>query len=285
MQLLTKEQFSVFENEVKKLMKSNGELSSGNVTPKGDALGATICTAIDQAAPKLNLSSGSASSFSPVGKQEIAVCQPDKNVAISTLQGFFSKKTGISIALAGESHAYKDPVPVEPQLPRGQGGMVLAMLGGDTDGWTPQMFALAQQEQVKFGGVLQEIRDYPTKLDAYRKSQKDCARAKTLMKQFPEVDLLVLERRMMEYRGYETNVTRKEDDLLGDWSIRQRSTLIAAYIFLCAAGGPSGHVLLIFGEEHKDILDFFEYFATNSKAITNVAHVQRNYCLIKSHVN
>lgn len=292
MKLLSKEQFSIAEGEIKRLVQATGESNSSGVVLKVDDLASTVCTAIDQAAPRLNIGGGgSSTSSSVVGKQDLIVSQPDVNVAISTLQGFFLK-TGISIALCGESHAYKDPAPEQPKLLPGQGEMVQAMLNNDTDGWTQREFTMARKEQQELAGILQEIQQYPAKLDSYRRSQKDCVRAKHLLKNatggqlFAKVDLIVLERAMKLYTGfYDKSITVTEDDLLGEaWSIRQRSALMAAYIFLCAAGGPSGHVLVMFGEEHKDILDFFEYFATHSKAFTDVSHVQRNFCLIASHV-
>ena len=286
--VLTKEQFAPVQEEARKLMTPTGESSSSGVS-KAEYLATTACAAIDAAAPRLDISGGGGASSSPVGKQDVVVCQSDVNVAISTLQGFFLKG-GVSIALAGESHRYKDDPPDEPKATPGLGGLAQAVLDNDTQGWGPREFLMAQQDQQKLAAFQLEKTKFDLEMKTYRDSQADCRRAKELLKNgtggtvFPKADLIVLERAMKEYASFKSAVTVREDDLLGEWSIRQRSALIAAYIFVCAAAGPSGHVLVIFGEEHKDIFDFFEYFATHSKAFTNVGHVQRNYCLIESHV-
>lgn len=75
----------------------------------------------------------------------------------------------------------------------------------------------------------------------------------------------------------------------------QRSMVVAGYIFLCLAGGDQvfvpgavpqpviDKVFLFYGENHKDILDQFEYFARHSTAnwLQNRA---RNLVLIRSSV-
>jgi hypothetical protein len=74
----------------------------------------------------------------------------------------------------------------------------------------------------------------------------------------------------------------------------QRSMVVAGYIFLCLAGGPQvqtpppvtdviDKVFLFYGENHKDILDQFEYFARHSTA-NWVQNRARNLVVARSSV-
>jgi len=93
----------------------------------------------------------------------------------------------------------------------------------------------------------------------------------------------------------ETNLTTVP---AGDFGLgltsAQRSMVVAGYIFLCLAGGPQVNtpapvlpvidkVFLFYGENHKDILDQFEYFARHSTA-NWLQNRSRNLVLIRSSV-
>lgn len=203
--------------------------------------------------------------------------------AIGTIQNLFGK-SGISLVMCGEDHRYKDDAPVQPKLD----AMVEALNTGDTDGWSPRLMAETQSRAQAYAAAQNT---YQTDLAHYNTSMSDYRRALSLCvlsgggEQFPKPGLTVVERRMQ----YDPpGPTARETDLIKQgFSNKQRSALIAAYIFLCVAGGDQGgndRVLIFFGEEHADILDQFEYMVRNSIHVTWLNKRKRNYGIIASHV-
>jgi len=93
-----------------------------------------------------------------------------------------------------------------------------------------------------------------------------------------EPTAIVLERKIGYYvpKGF-TGITIDEDDLTTSGGMKYghgmglhvRSVVIAGYVFLCLAVGDQKSqekILIFFGENHKDILEHFEYFVQNSAA-------------------
>jgi hypothetical protein len=169
-----------------------------------------------------------------------------------------------------------------------------ALATNDTEGWSQSDFSYANK-------VVQEYRDKKNEFKSFdfkrhNAALKDFSRAELLQDlgksgtTFPKADLIVIERGLKKFYGLGGSSVVREDDLLPaeTFSIRQRSLLVAAYLFFCAVAGgqqDDARVLLFFGEEHRDIIDFFEYFALYSDAHRWIRKLSRNYCLIPSHVN
>src|SRR5262249_1477252 len=108
---------------------------------------------------------------------------------------------------------------------------------------------------------------------------------------YPQPNLVIFERKM-GYNAPPGISTAREDALMTptgytvnaglNLNDRQRSFAVAAYIFLCVAGGPQNQhdrVLLFYGENHADIFDHIEYFAQHS-TINWVQKRPRNYVII-----
>jgi hypothetical protein len=207
--------------------------------------------------------------------------------AIGTIQSLFAK-SGISIAVCAEDHRYKDDPPVKPKIDPYTKGMRDAINAGDTEGWLPKDLAAAQ---IKIQLHAAAKQTYRTQLAWYNASMCDYKRGQSLAllsgggEQFPKPGLTILERGMTY--DPESNPVRESDIIKYGYTNKQRSALIAAYIFLSVAGGDQGaddRVLVFFGEEHLDLLEYFEYFVRNSYMIPWVNKRKRNYGIIASHV-
>jgi hypothetical protein len=121
---------------------------------------------------------------------------------------------------------------------------------------------------------------------------KDYPRAQAIIKladggETVAPDLVILERGMIYNPGNSKKFVKEEELIATGFSIKQRSAVVAAYLFLCAGGGKIGEnfrVLIFFGEEHKDIFDWFEGLAQMSVSLPWVKGSKRNYGLVPSHV-
>ncbi len=129
----------------------------------------------------------------------------------------------------------------------------------------------------------------------YAKSKSDQERGAQLKllaqggAQFPKADLVLLEKKLRNF--YPNNAEDVHEESLfpnlESLSARKRSRIIAAYLFLCFAGGDQSkqdRVLILIGENHVDIFEHLERFIQESTAITWVKNRPRTYLTIPSHV-
>lgn len=107
--------------------------------------------------------------------------------------------------------------------------------------------------------------------------------------QFPQADLVLLEKKLREFYPF-NEADLYEEQLfpnLESLNAKKRSEIIAAYLFLSLADGDQSkqdRVLILIGENHKDIPDHLEEFVQKSTAITWVKNRLRAYLNIASHV-
>jgi len=273
------------------------------LTPKVDraahafgAIASTVLSAIDSSVKNGDVAIGNQEKLDALSGDKAGVpkvtYQPQINVAIGALQSTFSQ-SGISIAVCGEDHTYRDGKPEATPLSDLDKQMKELIKSGDIEGFEPKDLAPFRK---KFAARKEEKRSLAPKIARWKASELDRQRGDQLAElaagaeTMPKPDLVVLERGL-KYQG-PVDETIFEEAISGSadtgWSIKQRSALIAGYIFLCAAGGDqtaNDRVLVFFGEEHAaDIVDFFELFASRSSQIPWVKKRARHYCLIPSHV-
>ena len=274
------------------------------LTPKVDraahafeTIRATVLSAIDASVQNGDVAIGKQEKLDALSTDTASTpkvtYEPQINVAIGALQATF-RQSGISMAVCGEDHTYRDGKPqVEPLSGLDQ-SMKQLIKNGETEGFHPRELLPFQK---KFAARKAEKRNLAPKIARWERSILDRDRGDLLAElaagaeTIPKPDLVVLERGL-KYQG-PLDETIFEEAISGPadtgWSIRQRSALIAGYIFLCAAGGDqtaNDRVLVFFGEEHAaDILDFFEFFALRSSQIPWVRKRTRHYSLIPSHVH
>jgi len=146
-----------------------------------------------------------------------------------------------------------------------------------------------------------------TLLGETHNNQADTARANALIAQMAAGNLtptFLIQERGMTYpwpNPYGGAIAREQNLTTvpaGNFGLgltsAKRSMVVAGYIFLCLAGGPQvqtpapvtnviDKVFLFYGENHKDILDQFEYFARHSTA-NWLQNRSRNLVLARSSV-
>jgi hypothetical protein len=205
-------------------------------------------------------------------------------IAIGTIQAVFGK-AGISIAMLGEDHGYKEDAPRPPNVPAELQGIEDSL--DELRVTDPGFFRQIGRRVAEFQHAQ---RTYQADSAHYEKSLLDMRRAQTITtladggEQIPKPDLTIVER-AMQYDP-QSNPVRETDIIKHGFTIKQRSALIAAYIFLSVAGGDQSgddRVLILFGAQHADIFDYFDEFARKSKSIPWIKMRKRNYAVIKSH--
>lgn len=282
-----------FINDTDFLFKLTPRLDRGQQDFKGVAV--TTLDVIDGCVKEGIFSFGKSEGLSGMpGDQpgnQIVTFPPNVNVAISGLRSVLSE-TGISIAVFGEEHTYQKPKPSVGPLSDLDKEMKGIIRDGDTGGFDERDI---RRFQKKFDDRRLQKQNLAPHVDFWNLSDLDRQRGDRIAElaeggvAFPKADLVVLERGLL----YQTPLdeTIMEDVITGSaesgWSIKMRSAIISAFIFLCVAGGQSANdrVLVFFGEEHaEDILNFFEFFALYSTQVSWVRTRKRQYCLVSSHI-
>lgn len=258
-----------------------------------EGVGATVLRAIDDCIKEgifpMGKAQGGNSGDQP--GNDVVKFQPNRNVAISGIRGVLSE-AGISIVVLGEEHTYQKPKPSVPPLSYLDKEMKGLINSGDTEGFSQKDLAPFIR---RIDGRRQEKQNLGPRINFWNLSDLDRQRGDAVAEiagggvAFPKADLVIFERGLT-YQG-PVDETYMEDVITGSaesgWTIRTRSALISAFIFLCIACGEAANdrVLVFFGEEHAlDILNFFEFFASNSTQAGSVRTRRRHYGLIPSHV-
>jgi hypothetical protein len=230
--------------------------------------------------------------------------QPDTQASIGTIQNIFGKP-GISIAMCGENHKYKDGPPDRPkkdpliqaakqevrnwnsQNPQNPFTLKRFFKDDNPDYWKNDLKPRINQYAAKKLEFEDEVRRYRLSVQDQARAQQLILLASGAMEIQP--DLVILERALKHGAPASSQKFVKEEDLINTaLSIKQRSAILAAYLFLCAAGGDRSdnfRVLIFIGEEHKDLFDCFEDLAQHSAALPWVKDIKRNYGLLPSHVS
>ena len=259
--------------------------------PRGKVVWVVVLNEIDRIVEKKIIrieSEKSGGLQNDLGGAPVKESLPETEAAIGKVRDTFGN-SGISIAFCGEDHSYQHPEP-ELKVP-------------EPSDWEKQWEKWynegelgehdAQDYLRKKGQREKETEkaksDFKILHKSWEQSVQDQSRAETLHNYVNgnniAADLVVLERGM----GYlkVKNEIREETILEMGFRIRQRSALVAAYIFLCVAGGDqtgNDRILVFFGDEHQDILECFEHYVNDSVEIPWVRKRKRNYCHIPSHV-
>jgi hypothetical protein len=222
--------------------------------------------------------------------------QPAIQAAIGGVEAAFRNR-GISIAIVGEDHTYQSTSSdlklvkqfatsmsydeavemIAAQKPWNQGG-----LGGlDERVRTRMLLGKAMFEK--------ETESYPGSLQDQARAQQLILLARGGMRFAP--DLIIVEKGLQyDIAVHERTVIKEEtimNNLQNEFTNEHRSMALAAYIFLCVAGGDqttSDRILIFIGERHKDIFDYFDDFALRSQTIPWVRRRPRTYLLLPSHV-
>lgn len=249
--------------------------------------------------------------------------QPGLNVATGKVQESFSH-AGMSIAICAEDHRYQKAEPVHP-LDKLRSSISAAMFNHQdvqaliqnrpdicfsdnflkklkdqtaVHAWIQGWFDTYLETVVEnLSGVdtVQKLRDLQIDQQYFDHSKLDFERGKQLKllaeggTQIPKPDLLILERDLRKYYPAAQDDVH-EDELFKEHlglNYKQRSMVIAAYIFLSLAGGDqskSDRVLILIGENHLDIFDQLEVMIDGSTAVTWLKSRPRTYLTIPSNV-
>ncbi len=251
--------------------------------PKGQELADVVTTAIDAYIEKGTIKLGTQNSDKLHAESGATTTNtlPEKEAAIGKVQEVFAE-TGISLAFCGEDHNYMyDRAVIEPRSDEYQLMKNWIATGeldpGDAD------FLRRKQARAKMKinvGQRQAIWD---------KSARDRSRAETLQYYVRgdrlAVDIVFFERGMI-YPKVPKEV-REEAILKNGFKIKERSALVAAYLFLCVAGGDQtgdDRIIVFFGAEHADVLTAFEHLVLKSTQVPWVRKRKRNYCNIPTNV-
>jgi len=251
--------------------------------PMGQELEDVVTTAIDAYIEKgtIKLDSQNSDKLHAESGATTTNTLPEKEAAIGKVQEVFAK-TGISLAFCGEDHNYKyDRTVIEPRSEQYQLMKDWIVTGeldpGDADYLRRKQARARMKSNVR---AQQQVWD---------KSAQDRSRAETLQYYVRgdklAVDMVFFERGMI-YPKVPKEV-REEAILKNGFKIKQRSALVAAYLFLCVAGGDQtgdDRIIFFFGAEHADVLTAFEHLVLKSTHVPWVRKRKRHYCSIPTHV-
>lgn len=251
--------------------------------PTGQELADVVTTAIDSYVEKgtIKIESQSSDKLHAESGATTTNTLPEKEAAIGKVQEVFAQ-TGISLAFCGEDHNYKyDRTVIEPRSAEYQLMKNWIATGeldpGDADYLRRKQARARMKSNVR---AQQQVWD---------KSAQDRSRAETLQYYVRgsklAVDMVFLERGMIYPKV--PNEVREEAILKDGFKIKQRSALVAAYLFLCVAGGDQtgdDRIIIFFGAEHADVLTAFEHLVLKSTQVPWVRKRKRNYCNIPTNV-
>lgn len=221
---------------------------------------------------------------------------PGVQVVINSIDAVFQQQ-GISIAFIGEDHTYQNPskdLLLMKQLERAGMTWEEAVEMKESEKPWSQPGVIVNQLPLKV--QLAQL-TFQKDVQSYPGSLLDQARAKALillangaMRYLP--DLMIMEKGLQyDVANHGRTVIKEEDimnNLQNEFTADHRSAALAAYIFLCVAGGDqsgSSRILIFMGERHKNVFEFFEAFAQHSQVIPWIKRRPRHYLLVRSNVD
>lgn len=219
--------------------------------------------------------------------------QPDVNVAISSLQGASNAGSGsITIAIIGEQHAYREPKPGE--LPFSVEPLLIKQLGKAAA--TEMVLEIKEDEMGEQAFAKAMAKHMRARAD-WDVADQDRQRAEHLMRLaegggvFGNPSMILIERKLSHNQVLQKLEAIHEEDVLPRCEESStpvgRSIALAAYIFLCVAGGNQTEkdlILVFIGSRHADMIDIFEEFVSKSKTITWLGSRPRHHVVIPSFV-